>query len=57
MATILGHVTPEPLPPPSPPPSPHTPGADQIREKDGIFAVLCWLSLLPSNDCSTSVVS
>lgn len=22
------------------------PGADHIREKDGIFAVLCWLSML-----------
>lgn len=24
----------------------HPPGADHIREKDGIFAVLCWLSIL-----------
>lgn len=36
---------PHPNPHPSPPPPPLA-GADHIREKDGIFAVLCWLSML-----------
>lgn len=33
---------------PTPFHTPHfqSPGADHIREKDGIFAVLCWLSIL-----------
>jgi len=30
-------------------------GADHIREKDGIFAVLCWLSLLAYKNKDTPV--
>jgi hypothetical protein len=59
----LPHLTlspcpcPSPTQPPPPPPSPppHTPkGADHIREKDGIFAVLCWLSILAYKNKGTA---
>jgi hypothetical protein len=35
------------------PPRRHHAGADHIREKDGIFAVLCWLSLLAHKNKAT----
>ena len=36
-----------PVTPPPPPPQPRLPaGADHVREKDGLWAVLAWLSIL-----------
>ena len=31
-------------------------GADYIREKDGIFAILCWLSIVASIYCLSLLI-
>lgn len=48
-------ATSNPPSPPTPHPHHHHPGADHIREKDGIFAVLCWLSILAAKNKGKAV--